>query len=177
MSVELPIGGQWERLQQIAWDDTLSGGWTREFTADGSKFRMLRFDLGFVGQAVNINIHGTARMWGAINKNKHDGSGIYIHPQSVNNSRYSILGRGTGYLRGFMIPKRVSGPVASGGSLVRGFGWLMNFHGYSAEDGAGGWAAAGNDYWRIGGRIFIANNDPDEQSWNMQYGFSTNAHA
>lgn len=165
MSIEAALGGHWERLVDYTADENLSNGYTQEFKIDGSKFKMARFALMFVGQTLNININSTARMWGAINFNKHDGTGTYKHPANINNSRYNLLSRGTGELHGFLIPK-----ISTDSGY--GYGWLMNFYGYSALDSAGGWAAAGGDYWRIDGRIFIANQTTLSAAWDMRYGFS-----
>lgn len=162
MSVECAVGGHWERLVHAVDDNVSAGGYTQEFTIDGSQFKMARFDLAFAGQSINLNINGNARCWGGINFQKHDGSGRYLHPNPINNSRYALFSRGTGNLRGFLIPRRITEA-----------GWLMVFHGYSAYDGAGGWTAAGNDYWRTDGRVFIGNSTA-AMTWGMRFGFSTN---
>lgn len=160
--VAVPVGGQWERLRSAHSLNVPAGGFTQEWSADGSKFAALRFDLSFEGQSINININGTARMWGAINLNKHDGTGTYLHPNPVTNSRYALRSRGTGFLRGVAMAKR------SGGA-----GWLVHFHGYTALDGSGGWVPAGGDYWRIDGRMIVMNQVSNDTGWNFLWGFSS----
>lgn len=167
MSIERAVGGPWEQLGLWS-NDNIQSGITYEFRIDGSKFRMARFDLSIVGQTLNINVNGNARMYGGIMLSKHDGTGGYHHPNNESNRRFPLMGRGTGGLSGYLIPKRQSG-------MGFGNGWLMCFQGYIAKDGAGGWVTAGGDYFRIDGRLFFSNQVTGEMGWNMQFGFSTNS--
>lgn len=164
MSVERAMGGPWERVVNMV-NDSLQTGFTYEFRLNGDQFRMARFDLSVVGQALNVNVNGNARMYGGIAYSKHDGTGSYQHPNNQNNQRYSLIERGTGGISGFLIPKRNN-------SAGFGYGWLMCFQGFIAKDVGGGWVSAGGDYFRLDGRLFFANQVTSEQGWNMQFGFS-----
>lgn len=161
MPIQCSVGGPWEVLASYA--ENNASGFTRELSFDGSKFLAIKFELCFAGQAINLNINSTARMWGAINRTKHDGSANYLHPDNINNSRYALLAKGTGGLKGWAIPSRQGDA-----------GWLMVLNGFSAYDSAGGWVAAGGDYWRIDGRVYIKNNASGVTTWGQRFGFSSN---
>lgn len=167
MTIAAHLGGHWERLDAFA-SDNLTAGYTREFTVDGSKFAMARFTLSFVGQSLNLNINGNARCWGAFNFNKHDGTSSRGNIQNITNQVHNLLNKGTGGLSGVMIPKRtIDGNV--------GTCWMVVMNAYAALDNAGGWVAAGGDYWRLDGKIAVTNQTATASGWNMRFGFSSYA--
>lgn len=167
MTIELPVGGQWERLDAYA-NDNVTNGYTKEFVVDGSQFSMARFSLGFVGQSLNLNINGNARCWGSFNFNKHDGTSSRRNISGVSNSAENLLNRGTGGLYGLMIPKRSS-------DTNMGVGWLVTINCFSPLDSAGDWVAAGGDYWRLDGKFFVSNQTSLAATWGFRFGFSSYA--
>lgn len=163
MSIETPVGGQWELIRRQH-NDSVSNGYTAQFQVDGGKYRMFRFQLGFVGQSLMLTKHTSSEMSGAINKVRHDGSGNYLHPHRPT-GHVDIFNRGTGWLKGFGIPRRTGEN-----------GWLMCFNGYSAYDASGSWVAAGGDYFMCSGRIYWWRIPTSTTDWsNFQMGFGSYA--
>lgn len=159
MSIEVPVGGQWEVVEHHEWPH-LTNGYTVDFSADGSKYRRLRFFLGFAAQTLNIHVDSTTRVTGGINYQQGSGSGNYEHPINITNQHYGLSQRGTGYLQGYIIPRRAGS-----------FGWLMMFRGFSAL--SSDFTSVGSAQGTIAGRLFWEWITPNMTNWDMQMGFSS----
>lgn len=160
MSIECVIGGQWEVIHH-AYGDNVTNGYTSRFTADGDKFRRLRFFLGFAGQSLHLSASATSMFSGAINYQQRDGSGNYHHPHRVTNTYHGMAQRGTGWLKGHMIPRHDGSES----------GWLMTFRGFS---GLGSdWTSVETTRGIIAGRIYWWRNPPVVGNWDFEMGFSS----
>lgn len=164
MSVEVPCGGQWEVVKH-AYNDNLNGGYTALWSADGNKYRRLRFFLGFSSQSLYLKALAASMFSGAINYQKADtaGTGTYHHPNRVSNNTHLMFGRGTGYLQGWAMPRRDASES----------GWLLNFRGFWAA--GTNWNDAAGEAWNFAGRVYFWRNPPVLNDWTFEVGFSSAA--
>lgn len=160
MGIETPVGGQWEVIRH-ATGDSLTGGYTGLWRANGDKYLRLRFFLGFAGLSLHLRAQSDVMLSGAISYQQGNGSGNYQHPHRVTNSQYGIAQRGTGYVMGTCIPRRDGSES----------GWLMGFRGFSAL--SNNWNDVGNAQGTFSGRIYWWRNPPSLNDWSFEIGFDS----
>lgn len=161
MSVDVVQGGQWRPLYFRSTD--VSNGYTARFKADGRDYRMLRFNLMFVGQELALSVPNPTRMSGAVTQYFADGTANYNHPIDVGNTVYSLRDRGTGGMQGFLIP-RLSIP-----------GWLMCFTGHILTTPSGDpWSnpTAGASI-SFDGRLIFQKDGIPANDWDFEFGFGS----
>lgn len=159
MGVEVPVGGQWEVVAHHEYP-YITNGYTINFQVNGTQYRRLRFFLGFAAQTLNLRVNGSTRVSGAINYQQLNGSGNYEHPLNITNQDFGMAQRGTGYLQGFIIPRRTTS-----------HGWLMVFRGISAL--SSDYTSVGSAQGTIAGRLFWEWTTPNLVNWDMNMGFSS----
>lgn len=167
MTVEAIQGGQWKPLYFRSAD--LNNGYTARFKADGRDYRMLRFNLMFVGQELALSVPNPTRMSGAVTQYFGDGTAEYRHPINVGGAVYSLRDRGTGGAQGFLIPR-----IAAGGAVP---GWLMCFTGHILTTPSGEPWTANNVGATISfdGRLMFQKDGTPANDWDFEFGFGSYA--
>lgn len=164
MTVNVSIGGQW-RPMYFKRADT-SNGYNVSFKADGRDYRMLRFNLAFVGQEFALSVGPSTRMSGGVNQYFADGTVNQNKPINIINTTYSLRDRGTGGAHGFLIP-RLSIP-----------GWLMCFTGHTLTMGGN---FTGSIWSRedsgatlsIDARLMFQKDGTPANDWDFEFGFGS----
>lgn len=161
---EVSLGGQWE-VVHFDHNSAITNGYAARFKADGSHYRLLRFQLLFAGMNTWISQGANTRCFGAINRSKHDGSGSTLNQNGTNTGAFEVLSVGTGGVQGYLMPRRQAAP-----------GWLMCVAGYSGLIylGQDHWQDASGDYWSWDGRLMFQKVGTPANDWDFDFGFGSN---
>lgn len=160
MTVEVPVGGQWEIVDEVV--QSINAPYTLRFKADGSRYRTLRFLLGFAGHSLNLYPPAETLLSGSVSRTRNaSNSGDYLHPHRANNQHVNVFLRGTGFLQGHLIPRR-DGTEA---------GWLMYFRGFSAY--SSNWNDASGEHWSAAARLYWWKTTASPTDWDFGVGFGS----